>query len=482
MTRILSELEELTAPLEWFKPDPKNARVHDAASIAAIRGSLETFGQVKPIVCLADGTVIAGNGVLEAAGQLGWDRLARVVFEDREKARAFAIADNRVAELSYFDESLLREAVAEVAHTDVADLGALGFSRSQLDELLGDLEAVSAPNLEDLTPDPTPSSSPPVEVLEEGQGEEAPQSARVVVERDERAEAVPQVSDVPKRARRGDIWRLGDHLIYCGDSTLPRIRDYFREAGEPDAILSDPPYCSGGWQEAGRAKGSAGGDLRISNDNLSTRGYQDLMRRTLRNFELPVVYLFTDWRMWINLWDAVESCGYGIRQMIVWDKGTPGIGMGWRAQHEIVMLGLSGSSVFTKFDPHKAQGNVIGAKVTKKQLLAELDAWYEAQRAAIEAGLKTGESGDVVLAKRTGNKHHSTEKPVELLEKIIRITDFAKRWLDPFLGSGSTLIAAEKAGVPCYGCELDPGYVNVALHRWEQLTEREAERLEEGNE
>jgi DNA modification methylase len=137
------------------------------------------------------------------------------------------------------------------------------------------------------------------------------------------------------------------------------------------------------------------------------------------------VYVFTDWRMWVNLFDLVESCGYGVRNMITWDKGAPGMGVGWRSQHELVMFA---SRKGAKFDNTKARGNVIQCQ-------------------------------------RTGNVNHTTEKPVELLRKILAVTDFATTIYDPFLGSGSTAVACELEGRTCYGMEIDPAYAAVTLER-----------------
>ena len=196
-----------------------------------------------------------------------------------------------------------------------------------------------------------------------------------------------------------------------------------------DAILTDPPYCSGGFQEATRSRGSVGTDRavikRVANDTLSTRGYMALIKAATDRADAGAAYVFTDWRMWVNLFDVLESSGFGVRNMIVWDKRSPGMGQGWRAQHELI---LYATRMDPRFDAHKAQGNVIQAR-------------------------------------RTGNKNHTTEKPVELLAAILGVSDFAQRVVDPFLGSGSTLLACEQMGRTGAGAELDPGYVGIALER-----------------
>lgn len=100
-------LQPLARPIEVLKEDPRNARRHDQRSVDAIAESLTLHGQQKPVVALKDGTVIAGNGTLQAARSLGWGRLAAVVFEDASRARAYALADNRTAELSAWDPAAL---------------------------------------------------------------------------------------------------------------------------------------------------------------------------------------------------------------------------------------------------------------------------------------------------------------------------------------------------------------------------------------
>lgn len=231
--------------------------------------------------------------------------------------------------------------------------------------------------------------------------------------------------------RRGDLFHIGRHRLMCGDSVNEgMVKRLLAET--PHAVITDPPYCSGGFQESGRSKGSKGTDVEyklIANDTLSTRGYISLIKSVLSLADAPIAYLFTDWRMWVNLFDVVESLGYGVRNMIVWDKGSPGMGVGWRTQHELVMFGTKSAG---KFDNHKAQGNVIQCA-------------------------------------RTGNKLHATEKPVELIAKILAVTDFVKRVYEPFNGSGTTMVACEQERRDCYSMEMDEEYCAVTLERMSLL-------------
>jgi len=247
----------------------------------------------------------------------------------------------------------------------------------------------------------------------------------------------------PPTSKRGQVWLCGEHRVMCGDGTQPEDVAALLGETEPAAMITDPPYCSGGFQEAGRPAGSIGTERadgimpKIANDTLSTRGYMALMKATLGLSRVAMAYVFTDWRMWVNLFDVAESSGFGVRNMIVWNKDAPGMGVGWRAQHELVMFA---SRAGIKFDPHKAVGNVITLGRSRNQL-------------------------------------HPTQKPADLIGRILDVTDMAPVIYDPFAGSGTVMIAAEAAGRRCYSMEIDPVHVDVIRARWEAYTGEPA-RLE----
>lgn len=134
--RINPALEKLAVPLKVLRSDPENARRHEQRSIDAIKQSLAEYGQQKPIVVLTDGTVVAGNGTLEAAKQLGWGRLAVVKFDDPKKAKAFALMDNRSAELSGWDEAQLARTLEELAATGDWRAELVGFTQEEMDQLV----------------------------------------------------------------------------------------------------------------------------------------------------------------------------------------------------------------------------------------------------------------------------------------------------------------------------------------------------------
>jgi DNA modification methylase len=253
------------------------------------------------------------------------------------------------------------------------------------------------------------------------------------------AEATPDPRpDVPPDSKRGVVYELGPHRVGCGSAGDPELVARVLGGAKLDGILMDPPYCSGGFKEAGKRSGSIGSkrkDLdgverapRIMGDALSSRGFAALLRGAFDAWSPRWAFVFTDWRMWVHLGDVVEASGLGIRSMIVWDKGTPGMGRGFRAQHELVMLASADGSL-GEFDPKASRGNVIQCK-------------------------------------RSGNPLHPTQKPVALLAALLGAASFMRNVGDPFGGSGSTLMAAAQAGRVAYLTELDPVFVDVIRRRW----------------
>lgn len=238
----------------------------------------------------------------------------------------------------------------------------------------------------------------------------------------------------------GDLFVCGAHRILCGDSKSAEDVERVMDGEDVQLVLTDPPYCSGGFQESDKGAGTWGN---IASDNLSTRGYQALITAALEAARTQAAYIFTDWRMWIPLFDVVESCGVAARSMIVWDKNHPAMGNLWRSQHEIILYGCRSGGTRMKG---------VGAR------------------------------GNVIQCKRTRNELHYTQKPVELLLDILDQDSKSQRGkcpvLDPFAGSGSTLIACEKIGRAARCMDVEPAFVDVMVRRWESFTGLKAEKVE----
>lgn len=388
-------------PISTVRPYEKNPKHHTAAAVRKLADLITEFGWTQPIAVDSEGVIVLGTRRFMAAGLLGMDAVPVVVLDDLtpDQIRALRLADNRVAHDTSIDDVLVAEEMAALGANSF-DLAATGYSPKEIAALL----------------DP---------------GGDAP--------KDDRKDAVPEL---PKKAvtKRGDVWILGQHRVMCGDSTSAEDVARLLDGAVVDLVLTDPPYCSGGFQESGKRAGSVGTNRphkQIANDAVSTRGYIALVRGAIERIGAPFLYCFTDWRMWTVLFDIAESCGLAVRSMIVWDKLTPGMGRGWRAQHELVM-------------------------------------W--ACRKTAPWGQKSSGAGNVIQSKRTGNELHTTQKPADVLESIVANTVFANTIADPFAGSGTTLIAAETKGRQCFAMELDPLYCDVIVERWQNYTTREAVR------
>lgn len=247
------------------------------------------------------------------------------------------------------------------------------------------------------------------------------------------------VSKVPPRTAQGQTWAVGAHRLHVGSSTVDLARSVLEDCAGC-TVVTDPPYSSGGFQAAGR-QSSQGKDLQgeIRGDLLSVRGWQVLLREAIDPARATAAYIFTDWRMWHHLWDVVEGMlGLRVRSMIVWDKGTPGMGKGWRAQHEIIMHADSERTLYPEGWPGK---------------------------------------GNVISCPRSRNEWHTTEKPLDLMLRLVTNSPYAEVVVDPFAGSCTSMLAAEIAGKRSVGIEFSPEYADAALARMAKLTGVEPERV-----
>lgn len=385
-----------------LQPNPKNPNQHPPEQIKALGAIIRATGWRGPItVSTRSGLIVKGHGRLMAAELEGLKQVPVDYQNYASEAEELAdlTADNRIAELATIDNRMLAEVFADI------DTGEIPFMLSgYTEEDYGNIVTALSEALheKELDGDPDAEIKPPAEPV----------------------------------TKRGDLWILGQHRVVCGDCTSEKDRALLLDGATPEILLTDPPYCSGGFQESGRSAGSIGTDRKdgnlptIANDTLSTRGYQALMKAVLQDLPVLVAYIFTDWRMWVYLFDIVESSGLGVKNMIVWNKKSPGMGVGWRTQHELVMFA---HRTKPKFDNHKGYGNVIECS-------------------------------------RTGNELHSTQKPTEIIETLLDNTAWASGVVDFFGGSGTTMAACEKMGQNSYTMELTPAFTDVIVKRYIHIT------------
>lgn len=214
---------------------------------------------------------------------------------------------------------------------------------------------------------------------------------------------------------------IGNCTLILGDSL-----DALETVPPVSVLVMDPPYCSGGFQEAGKAVGSIGtrDAEAIALDDMSTRGYVAMIREVCRRVPAAAEgYIFTDWKMWGWTLEAAELGGFATRNMVVWDKGAPGMGSPWRNAHELIYYGK------------------------RKNRPA-----------------RPGKSGNVLRVKRTKNENHPTEKPTGIIDAILN-NAIEGAVVDPFMGSGTTGVSCVAAGRPFFGIEIDEGHFATACER-----------------
>ena len=370
--------------------DPANVRKHGEKNLGAIKSSLLRFGQQKPIVVDAKGIVRAGNGTLAALKALGWKevRIVRSTLEGSE-ATAYAIADNRTAELAEWHDDALSQTLAALQIEDEDLALATGFDEKDIDALLAPTEIE-----EDDVPEP------PVDPI----------------------------------TKSGDLWILGDHRVLCGDSTKAEDVERLMAGAKAELMVTDPPYgvdYDGGQANAKKREKLSGDDTtEVFNAGLSA---------ALNAVPSGAWYIWHAGRYAEPVYAAIRKCGFNVRALIVWNKlkahyGAPSAH--YCQKHEPCLYAVRDSAGFC------GPSN-------------EVTVW------------------DIEQPHR--NEHHPTQKPIICMARAIRNHD-AKSVYDPFLGSGTTLIAAEQLGRKCYGMEISPAYCDVIVKRWETLTGKKATR------
>jgi DNA modification methylase len=386
-----------TRTIADLRPDSRNARKHGKRNLATIRASLEQFGQQRAAVIRSDGTVLAGNGMLEAARELGWTDLAVTVVPDGwsdEQARAYALADNRTGELAEWDVAVLDEHLVELEVAGI-DIEALGFELPESEVPTDDDDDVEPP-------------VDPVSVI-------------------------------------GDIWQVGPHRIICGDSSEVGVLDRLMDGERADAMWTDPPY---GVSYVGGTKDA----LTIKNDGKE--GLAALLGSVLPLWfgalkpGMPWYIAAPAGPQTADFVDVVRH--YGWRQTLVWVKSSMVLGHSdYHYKHEILYYGYTEGGA-----GRRGRGG---------------EGWF-------------GDNSQVSVFehdKPSRNREHPTMKPLSLImECLANSSKKGSLVVDPFSGSGSTLVACARTGRIGYGVELDPIYVDVIVARLEAETGEKAVRLD----
>lgn len=414
-------------PSTALKPYTGNARRHSKRQIRQIARSIKTFGFTNPILIDGKGMVIAGHGRLEAAKLIGMETVPTVCLEHMSEAevRAYVIADNRLAELAEWDQDTLAIELQGLAHMEL-DFGleVIGFETAEIDLIIGGIG-------EDDEPDPD----------------------------DELPDLVPDQALV---SRPGDLWLVGKHRLLCGDATDANAYAQLMDGRSVDLVFTDPPYnvpIAGHVSGKGKARHA---DFRQASGEMTEVEFVNFLQTSLGHAARAsrngaIHYVCMDWRHLYELQTAARSVYSQTLNLCVWAKTNGGMGSFYRSQHELVGVFKVGKAPHT----NTIQLGRFGRNRSNVWTYPGVNSF--------------GAGRDEALAM------HPTVKPVALVADAI--CDCSRRGdlvLDPFVGSGTTLLAAHRAGRVAYAMELDPRYVDVAVRRVQRVAGIPAVRAEDG--
>jgi DNA modification methylase len=392
-----------------LKPDPRNARTHPKRQIEQLVQSIREFGFTNPILIDECDVLIAGHGRLRAARQLGLAEVPTIILEGLSEAqkKALRLADNKIALNAGWDVEILRLELADIGTLDVDfDLSLTGFASGEIDVVL------------------KAANDPDEEVIR----------------------AVP----LEPKTKLGDVWILGEHRIGCGDG---RDVEFLRRVvgeGSVDAAFLDPPYnvkINGHANAKGRHR-----EFAMASGEMSEAAFRQFLQETLGAAAAvsrpgAVHFVCMDWRHM----DDVSNVGcelYGdLLNICVWNKSNAGMGSLYRSKREMVFVYRVGDA------PH---ANMVelgrhGRNRTNVWDYPSVNSMAGSRRE------------DLAL--------HPTVKPVAMVADAYQdVTRRGDLVFDMFLGSGTSLIAAERCGRRFRGCDIDPAYVDVAVERWVQMT------------
>ena len=412
MALNIRDLNITVMPLERLKPYARNARKHSKKQIEQIAASIREFNWTNPILIDDSNSIIAGHGRFEAAWLLGLSEVPVIAISDLTEAqrRAYIIADNKLAENAGWDTELLRLELGalEMEAVDFS-IELTGFETAELDLLLN----------------PEPLEEPPAPI---------------------------NLPDGPKVTQPGDLWLIGEHLLYCGNALEQESYETLLGDHLAAAMFTDPPYnvpISGHVCGLGKIQHD---EFAMASGEMSDDEFREFLKRFFEQANAVLhpgatSFVCMDWRHIADLITTGEESLGPLANLCVWNKMQGGMGSFYRSQHELI-------PVF-----RKPGGKPVNNVELGKHGRNRTNVWdYKG-----------------VQARPDELKLHPTVKPVQLIADAIQdVTRRGDLILDPFSGSGSTMLAAQRIGRRAACIELEPKYVDVAIRRFQALTGKHA--------
>jgi DNA modification methylase len=386
----------------------------------AIAKSIETFGFNAPILVDKANHIVAGHGRFEAAKLLGLVQVPVVRLEhlNEQQATAYTLADNKLTDRSVWDDRQLAIALKELANIALDfDLEATGFEAPEIDLRIQSLD-------------------PP----EESAGDDDFE--------------VPEGEPV---SRPGDLWHLGRNRLLCANALETGSYETLLVGERASAVFTDPPYNV---PIDGHVTGNGGRKYRefpMASGEMTFEEFCQFLRQAFEpmaahSAENATFYACMDWRHTEEIAHAIRAIGCELLNLCVWVKPNAGMGSLYRSRHELVF--------------------VFAQKGTRRRNNVQLGRFG---RSRTNVWNYPGMNSFARRGQVRGLDLHPTVKPLAMVsDAIFDVTARDDIVLDPFCGSGTTIIAAERTGRRGYGLELDPIYVDTAIARWQRMTKKTA--------
>jgi DNA modification methylase len=422
-TNQLDALQRKLGPIEYvaidsLTPYEGNPRKHPEKQIIKLMPSLREFGVAMPILIDVHNVVIAGHAVLEAAKRLGIKNVPVLVADQWSSAqvRAYRLSANRLAELSHWDDALLKIELAAIIEFDEIPFEILGWETGEADLIQS-------------ADDPSASEDP--------------------------ADVVPEVGGEAV-TKPGDLWYLGKHRLLCASSLEPANWAMLMDGAVAAMAFTDAPYnvpISGHVSGLGKKKHA---EFQMASGEMSQPEFTGFLTKAVEEMAAnlldgAVFVFFMDWRHLSETLEALAANDLPLINLCVWNKNNGGMGSLYRSKHELDFIAKKGRA------PHT--NNVELGRHGRYRT----NVWDY-------AGVNSfGRNRDADLA------DHPTVKPVALVADAIRdVTNPGDLVIDGFMGSGTTILAAERTKRVAAGIDIEPGYIDVAIRRWEAMTGLEA--------
>lgn len=406
-------------PLDQLKHYDRDLKKHSQKQIDKTARILNEYGFVQPIVINANNVVVLGTNLVEAAQKLGLEKLPTIKLEhlSEEDLRIIRIAYQRIAEEAEWDKSVLKIELEELKLAlPELDLELTGFDIPEIDMIMNF--------------DPGEETDP--------------------------NDVMPDEEDIEARVAIGDLWQLGDHLLYCGDALKEESYKSLLNDESVQMVFTDAPYnvkINGHVGNSGKIKHD---EFAMASGEMSDDEFTQFLTQAHKHIEKScndgaIIYSCMDWRHLSHMLSALDASSLSLKNLCVWNKGVGGMGSLYRSQHELIFVAKKGKA--------KHINNVELGKHGRNRT----NVWdYDGVN-----GYHSKRQDELKL--------HPTVKPIQMVaDAMLDCSNPDGIILDPFGGSGTTLLAAEKTNRKARLIELSPHYCDVTIKRWEDMTGQKA--------